>query len=130
MLCIRLSRSLSRRPPLKTLVGCGIIPRECCRYDRRSGEVVWGNGVVAPSLVERKRRLEREQIKEGLRVWLERKAYQIRARKKEGGVGVLVWRFSRKMKLGNTGEEHLDWMDKPSKEKVSSLKRFFEDLGS
>lgn len=130
MLCIRLSRSLSRRPPLKTLVGCGIIPRECYKYDRRSGEVVSGDGVVAGSLVERKRRLEREQIKEGLRVWLERKAHQIRARKKEGCVGVLVWRFSRKLKLGTGSEKHLEWMDKPSKDKVSGLKSFFEDLAS
>lgn len=127
MLCIRLSRSLSRRPPLKSLVGSGILPRECCKYDRSSGEIIWGNG-VSGALVERKRKVEREQIKEGLRVWLERKAREIRARK-DGGVGVLVWRFSRKMKLGDAQRGVTSW-NRPGKEKVSGLKRFFDDLAS
>jgi hypothetical protein len=88
---------------------------------------MWGNG-VAGALVERKRKVEKEQIKEGLRVWLERKAREIRARKKEGGVGVLVWRFSRKVKLGEVELGECDWNTRPSKEKVSGLKRFFEDM--
>ena len=111
------------------MISANIIPRECCSYDRRSGEFLWGNG-VAGALVERKRKVEREQIKEGLRVWLERKAREIRARKNEAGVGMLVWRFSRKVRLGDPDNELSDWRDKPKKDKVSGLKRFFEGLGS
>ena len=129
LVCIRLQRSLSRRPPLKSLISTGKIPRECCRYDRRSGEIVWGTG-VAGALVERKRKVEREQIKEGLRVWLERKAREIRSRKNEGGVGTLVWRFSRKFRMGESKGENRDWSEKPKRDKVTGLKRFFEDLGS
>jgi hypothetical protein len=132
MLCIKLSRYLLRRPPLKSLVGAGIFPRECCGYDRRSGEIVWGTG-VAGSLLERKRKVEREQIKEGLRVWLERKAREIRvrsAKKREFGVGTLVWRFSRKLKI-SSGERDVSRLPhQPSKDKVSGLKRFFEDMAS
>ena len=94
-----------------------------------SGEVVWGPG-IAGALIERKRRVEREQIKEGLKVWLERKAREIRSRKKEGGVGTLVWRFSRKMKHGDAKREILDWPEEPKKDKVTGLKRFFEGLAS
>jgi hypothetical protein len=85
---------------------------------------------VAGALVERKRQVEREQIKEGLRVWLERKAREIRSRKSEGGVGMLVWRFSRKMKMSEPESEHIDEREQPKKEKVTGLKRFFEDLGT
>ncbi|KAK6397812.1 hypothetical protein LTR65_005060 [Meristemomyces frigidus] len=129
LVCIRLNRSLSRRPKLSTLILANILPKECCKYDRRSGEIVWGTG-VAGALVERKRRVEREYLREGLRVWLERKAHQIRIRQKDaaGGVGVLVWRFSRKTKLGDTkrGLEH--WPEKPEKDQVSGLKTFWESM--
>ena len=118
-----------RRPKLSTLVSANILPPECCKYDRRSGEIVWGAG-VAGALVERKRKVEREQIKEGLKVWLERKAREIRSRKKEGGVGVLVWRFSRKMRFGDSQGVTSDWPPRPEKDKVSGLKRFFENLAS
>lgn len=120
---------MSRRPKPSTLISANILPRECCSYDRRSGEFLWGTG-VAGALVERKRKVEREQIKEGLRVWLERKAREIRARKNEGGVGMLVWRFSRKVKLSDPKAESSHWRDMPKKDKVTGLKRFFEALGS
>ena len=80
--------------------------------------------------MERKRKVEREQIKEGLRVLLERIAREIRSRKSEGGVGTLVWRFSRKMKVGEPETDCSDGREKPKKEKVTGLKRFFEDLGT
>jgi hypothetical protein len=114
---------------LKTLVGAGIVPVECCKRDRRSGEVIWGNG-VAGALVERKRKVEREQIKEGLRVWLERKAREISARKKDGSVGIMAWRFSRRMKFGEQVYHDESWPPKPSRDKVGVLKRFFEGLAS
>lgn len=74
--------------------------------------------------------MEREHLREGLRVWLERKAHQIRARQKDaaGGVGVLVWRFSRKMKLVDTKRGFDHWPEKPKKDKVSGLKRFWESV--
>ena len=121
---------MSRRPKLSTLVLANILPKECCKYDRRSGEIVWGAG-VAGALVERKRKVEREQIKEGLKVWLERKAHQIRARRKEGGVGVLVWRFSRKLKLSESKKSGEEWLERPrSDKKVSGLKRFWENVST
>lgn len=130
LVCIRLSRQLSRRPKLAALISDNKIPQECCRYDRNSGEFVLGTG-VAGGLVERKRRLEREQIKEGLRVWLERKARDIGSRTKEGGVGVMVWRFSRKMKLGERDEGNANLTQKrPQKERVAGLRRFWEGLAS
>ncbi|TKA79034.1 hypothetical protein B0A55_03157 [Friedmanniomyces simplex] len=130
LVCIRLNRSLSRRPKLSTLVSANILPKECCRYDRRSGEIIWGQG-VAGALVERKRRVEREHLRDGLRVWLERKAAKIRARQKDaaGGVGVLVWRFSRKVKIGDGRRTADVWPEKPKKDLVSGLKRFWEGMG-
>lgn len=106
------------------------MPKEFCKRDRRSGEVVWGTG-VAGALIERKRRVEREQIKEGLRVWLERKASEIRSKRSrstEGGVGVLVWRFSKKIRLGDSDQSTDEWREKPKKETVNGLKRFWEGL--
>lgn len=126
MVRIRLQRSLLRRPKLSTLVAANVLPKECCKYDRRLGEIVWGNG-VAGALVERKRKVEKEQIKEGLRVWLERKACEIRTRKKEGGVGVMVWRFSKKLKLTEPTAGISDWPE-PKKDKVSRMRGYFEGL--
>lgn len=85
-------------------------------------------------LVERKRKVEREKVKEGLRVWLERKAGEIRRRKKDGvAVGVLVWRFSRRPKLdaaANSGAGKVRETDRLQDGKVLGLKRFWEGLGS
>lgn len=128
LVCIRLQRCLQRRPKLSTLVAANVIPPECCKVSR-SGEITWGTG-VAGGLVERKRRVERERIKEGLTVWLERKARAIRSRRKEGGVGTLVWRFSRKMRLTDSKRDPTEWPAKPNKDRVTGLKRFFEGLAS
>ncbi len=130
LVCIRLNRSLSRRPKLSTLVSANILPKECCRYDRRSGEIIWGHG-VAGALVERKRRVEREHLRDGLRVWLERKAAKIRARQKDaaGGVGVLVWRFSRKIKISESRRATDAWPERHKVDRVSGLKRFWEGMG-
>lgn len=130
LVCIRLNRSLSRRPKLSTLISANILPKECCRLDRRSGDFLWGFG-VAGGLVERKRQVERERLKEGLRVWLERKAREIPFRRKEGGVGVLVWRFSKTSRPGGTNGpgEPSHGQEKPKKDKVNGLKSFWENLG-
>ncbi|KAM0723846.1 hypothetical protein Q7P37_000836 [Cladosporium fusiforme] len=132
LVSIRLSRSLQRRPELSALVSANILPQECGKVDRRSGEFVWGAGVAGP-LVERKRRLERERLKEGLRARVQRKADEILRRRKEGvGVGVLVWRFSKRLRLGG-GSERRETIntcrdERPKREKVSSLRRFWESL--
>lgn len=130
LVCIRLNRSLSRRPKLSALIAANILPKECCKHDRHSGEVIWGSG-VAGTLIERKRRVEREHIRDGLRVWLERKATQIRARQRDaaGGVGILVWRFSRKIRLGDSSRTASDiHMGRVRSERVSGLRRFWESM--
>ena len=86
-------------------------------------------------ILERKRKIEREQVKEGLRVWLERKAGEIKRRRKDGvGVGVLVWRLTKRAKglqaarsgtgSGSDAAAH----EALEKGKVSCLKRFWEGL--
>jgi hypothetical protein len=95
--------------------------------DRHSGNFVWGIGVAGP-LVERRRRLERERMKESLRVRLEKKAHAIREKRREGaGVGVLIWRFSKRLKLSGNMEKCSEEI--PRKEKVGGLRRFWEGLG-
>lgn len=131
LVSIRLSRCLSRRPKLDSLVSANILPKECCKIDRHSGNFVWGIGVAGP-LVERRRRLERERLKEGLRVRLEKKANAIRERRREGaGVSVLIWRFSKRLKLGGAGEKRAltGGEEPPRKDKVGGLRRFWEGLG-
>jgi hypothetical protein len=113
------------------LVSANILPKECCKIDRHSGNFVWGIGVAGP-LVQSRRRLERERLKEGLRVRLEKKANAIRERRREGaGVGILIWRFSKRLKLGNAVEKHAitGGQEIPRREKVGGLRRFWEGLG-
>lgn len=57
---IRLSRRLAARPPPEALVQRSVLPPEC----------VPGNERVAPSLVAKKRAVEREQVRDGLRRWV------------------------------------------------------------
>jgi hypothetical protein len=131
LVSIRLSRCLSRRPKLDSLVSANILPKECCKIDRHSGNFVWGIGVAGP-LVQSRRRLERERLKEGLRVRLEKKANAIRERRREGtGVGILIWRFSKRLKLSSAIEKHaiVGGEEVPRKEKVGGLRRFWEGLG-
>lgn len=131
LVSIRLNRSLQRRPNISTLLSANILPKECCRIDRRSGDIVWGVGVAGP-LVERKRRLERESLKEGLRTRLERKAFEIKERRRETtGVGILIWRFSRRLRLSGVTErrEQHPREEWPNRGKVNGLRRFWEGLG-
>ncbi|ERF76526.1 hypothetical protein EPUS_09007 [Endocarpon pusillum Z07020] len=94
-----LGRKLQRRPSVASLVELNILPEECTRK---------GGNAVAPGLVERRRRVIRESLKDGLRVWVERRAVLVQRRKEEGekeGLGVkgLVRRFTRRM-LEEKGE--------------------------
>ncbi|PSK34093.1 hypothetical protein B9Z65_8419 [Elsinoe australis] len=123
---IRLNRSLSRRPTITTLVSANILPRECCRRDRASGEYMYRGGLV----VERKKKVEREKVKEGLRVWLERKAGEIMKRREKGvGVGVLVWRLQRRMRLEGerTGGKGVEI--EGAEGRVRGLRSFWEGVG-
>lgn len=131
LVSIKLNRSLSRRPTLSSLVGANVIPRECCRRDRNSGDYTMaraGHGFF----VERKRRLEREQLKQGLRVWMERKAKEIRKRKKDYmGVGILIWRFSKKPKgtdLARTPSGNGTFDGVPGNGHVLDMRTFWEGI--
>lgn len=139
LVSIRLNRSLSRRPPVASLVSANILPRECCRRDRISGEYLVSAAAERGGLVaERKRKVEREKVKEGLRVWLERKAREIKKRRKDGGVAVLVWRFSRRLKVAderwrNSGSSTISSSTKAlesEKGRVMGLRQFWEGKGS
>ncbi|KAL1297811.1 hypothetical protein AAFC00_006340 [Neodothiora populina] len=128
---VSLNRFLARRPPLSSLVNANIVPRDCCRHDRRSGEMLISSGTI----VERKRKIEREKVKEGLRVWLERKAGAI-GRRKDAGVGILVWRFSKRARTGAQDTSSKQRQSNPGlcemaeSGKVRGLRRFWENVGA
>jgi hypothetical protein len=98
-----LGRKLRRRPSVGSLVELNILPEECATKR------------VAPGLVERRRRVIREGLKDGLRVWVERRVLLMQRRKEEGelegerervGVKGLVRRFTGRIveeedELGN-----------------------------
>jgi hypothetical protein len=98
-----LGRKLRRRPSVGSLVELNILPEECATKR------------VAPGLVERRRRVIREGLKDGLRVWVERRVLLMQRRKEEGevegeqervSVKGLVRRFTRRIveeedELGN-----------------------------
>lgn len=54
---------------------------------------------------------ERERLKEGLRAGVQRMADEIGRRGKGLGVGVLVWRFSRRLRVGGgEGRGGVGWL--------------------
>ncbi|GAB1315482.1 hypothetical protein MFIFM68171_05692 [Madurella fahalii] len=57
---IRLARRLAARPSAQALVERCVLPRECLPSE----------AMVAPGLVARKRAVERERVKDGLRAWV------------------------------------------------------------
>ncbi len=73
---------------MASLVELNIWPEECARK---------GGNAVAPGLVEKRRRVIRERLKDGLRVWVEQRAVLMQSRKEEEKAGVkgLVRRFTR-----------------------------------
>ena len=81
---------------------------------------------------ERKRKLELEKFKEGLRVWLEKKARAIKKHKSHvGGVGILVWRFTKRSKGTSFSftETSSASQQGTQTDHVSNLRRFWEDVG-
>ena len=129
LLSAALNRSLSRRPSVSSLVSARILPEDCCRRDHESGDII----LARSALVQRKRRLELEKFKEGMRVWLERKACEIKRRKSHvGEVGILVWRFTKRAKapeMSRTESCSSSYKQTPSSS-VSSLRRFWEGMRS
>ena len=72
------------RPSAEELVARAVLPEECVPSWRfRGGQSPQRNGpVVAPSLVAKKRAVERKRVKDQLRGWLE-KVWMIEVKKKE-----------------------------------------------
>ena len=66
-------------------------------------------------------------------MWLERKAGEIKRRRKDGvGVGILVWRFSKRAKGSSEMRAESEGVAKDGCEKgrVMGLRSFWEGLGS
>ncbi|KAG7285814.1 hypothetical protein NEMBOFW57_008108 [Staphylotrichum longicolle] len=71
LVSIRLARHLASRPSAEALVERCVLPPECLPLPARDSR---GGGAgfvfVAPALVARKRAVERERVKDGLRGWV------------------------------------------------------------
>lgn len=125
---IRLSRRLAVRPPAETLVARAVLPPECVPGIGVGGLVggaagsgcgtTSGNGsggaaccrgvVVAPALVARRREVERERVKDGLRRWV-------------GSVWERRWR--------ERAEDRRRWEESRGVGRVWRLRRFWERVG-
>ncbi|KAI0009357.1 hypothetical protein F4779DRAFT_375035 [Xylariaceae sp. FL0662B] len=90
LVAIRLSRRLPLRPSAESLVQRGVLPSECVE------------GSVAPGLVAKKRAVEKEKLKDGLRRWVgavwrgevRERSEGVRKWEEHAGVG-RVWRLRR-----------------------------------
>ncbi|AEO58664.1 hypothetical protein MYCTH_2306149 [Thermothelomyces thermophilus ATCC 42464] len=120
---IRLARQLAKRPSVETLVERCVLPPECLPLaprspassssggsgdgKRRNGSYA-GVAPVAPALIARKRAVERERVKDGLRAW----------------VGS-VW----KGEVGKRQEKVRMWEERAGVGRVWRLRRFWEKVG-
>jgi len=94
LVSIRLSRRLAARPSPETLVERAVIPRECVPGMTPV--------LVSPAIAARRRDVERERVKDGLRRWIAAKWRGEVLEREEGvrrmdesrGVG-RVWRLTR-----------------------------------
>jgi hypothetical protein len=134
---IKLNRKLLGRPSAETLVEKGVLPSEC--YAK-------GKGALAPSLVEVKRRIERERVKDVLRGWVEewrRRGCEsmetvgmdqkpdvrriARRFARNGNVNVNAMERERQSRWGRAaGQERREL---PTRAKVLGLRRFWEKVG-
>lgn len=94
---IRLSRRLAARPEPETLVARSVLPPECVPF-----------GSVAPGLVAKRRAVEREQVRDGMRRWV-------------GGVWERRWR--------EKAEDRRRWEERSGVGRVWRLRRFWERVG-
>jgi len=124
MVRFSLRRKLEKRPSMEVLVEWGVLPKECA-------------GGLAPALIETKRKVERERVKDGLRAWVEewriRGCERVRnSSDQKPDVGRLVKRFAG---LGKNGEVRLGSgvrraiKDPPARANVLGLRKFWEGLG-
>ncbi|KAI1420334.1 hypothetical protein F5Y12DRAFT_136128 [Xylaria sp. FL1777] len=100
LVAIRLSRRLPQRPSAETLVQRGVLPPECVPG--------CGCGPIAPALVAKRRAVEKEKLKDGLRRWV-------------GG----VWRGEVKER----SEGVRKWEERAGVGRVWRLRRFWERVG-
>lgn len=115
---------------MEELVGWGVLPGEC-----------FGKG-MAPGLVEVKRRVERERVKDLLRAWVGE--WMRRGSEHAGATGGNekpdVRRMARRFARENKGREARDgprWGERrreqgredPTRAKVLGLRRFWETVG-
>jgi hypothetical protein len=128
---IKLNRQLLKRPSAEQLVELGVLPQECFRK---------GGGMLAPALVETKRRVEREKVKDILRGWVGE--WKVRA----ASMGVEVEektdvrRIARRFvarEREREGREAPRWgagrkadtRESPARANVLGLRRFWEKVG-
>lgn len=117
---IKLNRQLLKRPSAEELVTKGVLPGECLRG-------------VAPGIVERKRRVERERVKDGLRGWVgEWRRRGGERRDTEGEEKPDVRRLVRRFANSRAGDK--EWREgrrreEPARAKVLGLRRFWEKVG-
>ncbi|KAH7346182.1 hypothetical protein BKA65DRAFT_477404 [Rhexocercosporidium sp. MPI-PUGE-AT-0058] len=133
---IKLNRQLLKRPSAEELVQMGVLPREC--WSKKGG----GTG-LAPALVETKRRVERERVKDTLRGWVEewRRRGSEALEGQEGqkpDVRRMARRFGRdkdregreRDMLGQKwGAQRRERREAPTRAKVLGLRRFWERVG-
>ncbi|KAG7110197.1 hypothetical protein HYQ45_017664 [Verticillium longisporum] len=103
LVSIRLARRLATRPPAEVLVERAVLPYEC----------VPGLAVVhvAPGLVAKRRAIEKEQVKDGLRRWVDAVWKRQVLQREEGmrqweqsrGIG-RVWRLRKFWERVGSGE--------------------------
>ncbi|POS70136.1 F-box domain-containing protein [Diaporthe helianthi] len=94
---IRLSRRLAARPEPEALVARSVLPPECVPF-----------GSVAPGLVAKRRAVEREQVRDGMRRWV-------------GAVWERRWR--------EKAEDRRRWQERSGVGRVWRLRRFWEGVG-
>ncbi|KAI1268154.1 hypothetical protein F5Y18DRAFT_279916 [Xylariaceae sp. FL1019] len=100
LVSIRLSRCLPQRPSAETLVQRGVLPPECVPG--------CGCAPIAPALVAKRRAVEKEKLKDGLRRWV-------------GG----VW----KGEVRERSEGVRKWEERAGVGRVWRLRRFWERVG-
>ncbi|RDA86913.1 hypothetical protein CP532_1886 [Ophiocordyceps camponoti-leonardi (nom. inval.)] len=106
LVSIRLSRRLAARPSAEALVERAVLPKEC----------VPGLSpvLVSPAIVARRKAIEKERLKDGLRRWIASKwtgevrerEEDVRRSEESRGVG-RVWRLTRFWERIGRGDHHL-----------------------
>ena len=126
---IKLNRQLSNRPSPERLVDLGVLPMEC--YTKGAG------GFLAPSLIEVKRRVEKERVKDVLRGWIDewrrRGGERDEAPEQKTDVRRMARRFAREREgrerdLPRWGKA-VERKEDPARAKVLGLRKFWEKVG-